>query len=61
MGTDCAPLLAHLYLFFYEYRYMRDLIKSNILMANNTMHYIDDLLILNNTNFSDAIQDNLSF
>ena len=24
---------------------------------NNTMRYIDDLLVLNNTNFSDAIQD----
>ena len=24
---------------------------------NNTLRYIDDLLVLNNTNFSDAIQD----
>ena len=24
---------------------------------NNTIRYIDDLLVLNNTNFSDAIQD----
>ena len=22
MGTDCAPLLANLFLFFYEYRYI---------------------------------------
>ena len=60
MGTDCAPLLANLFLFFYEYRYMKSLIKSNILMArkfNNTMRYIDDLLVLNNTNFNDAIND----
>ena len=60
MGTDCAPLLANLFLFFYEYRYMKSLIKSNIHMArrfNNTMCYIDDLLVLNNTNFGDAIQD----
>ena len=60
MGTDCAPLLANLFLFSYEYRYMRGLIKSNILMArkfNNTMRYIDDLLVMNNTSFSDAIQD----
>ena len=60
MGTDCAPLLANLFLFFYENRYMKSLIKSNIHMArrfNNTIRYIDDLLVLNNTNFSDAIQD----
>ena len=50
MGTDCAPLLANLFLFFYEYRYMKNLIKNDIFMArrfNNTMRYIDDLLILN--------------
>ena len=60
MGTDCAPLLANPFLFFYEYRYMKSLIKSNILMArkfNNTIRYIDDLLVLNNTNFNDAIND----
>ena len=28
MGTDCAPLLANLFLFFYEYRYMKSLIKT---------------------------------
>ena len=33
MGTDCAPLLANLFLFFYEYRYMKGLIKNNIHMA----------------------------
>ena len=39
---------------------MKGLIKNNIHMArrfNNTMRYIDDLLVLNNTNFSDAIQE----
>ena len=46
MGTDCAPLLANLFLFYYEYRYMRGL---NLMLANR---YIDDLLTLNNT-FSD--------
>ena len=29
MGTDCAPLLANLFLFYYEYRYMKGLIKNN--------------------------------
>ena len=49
-----------LFLFFYEYRYMKNLIKNDIFMArrfNNTMRYIDDLLILNNIQFNDAIQD----
>ena len=58
MGTDCEPLLANLFLLFYKYRYMKSLIKSNILMArkfNNTMGYIDDLLVLNNTNSNVAI------
>ena len=30
MGTDCAPLLANLFLFFYENRYMKNLIKNDI-------------------------------
>ena len=30
MGTDCAPLLANLFFFYYEYRYMKSLISSNI-------------------------------
>ena len=60
MGTDCAPLLANLFLFYYEYKYMKNLIKKNIILAkkfNNTMRYIDDLLTLNNTQFDAAIQD----
>ena len=60
MGTDCAPLLANLCLFYYKYKYMKNLIKDNIILAkkfNNTMRYIDDLLTLNNTQFDAAIQD----
>ena len=43
MGTDYAPLLANLYLFYYKYRYMRGLIKNNFYMARmftNTVRYI---------------------
>ena len=60
MGTDCAPLLANLFLFFYEYNYMKDLIKTKLVLAkkfNNTMRYIDDLLTLNNATFHSAITD----
>ena len=51
MGTDCAPLRAKLFLFYYEYRYMymKNLIKNNIILAkktNNTMRCIDDLQTL---------------
>ena len=59
MGTDCAPLLANLFLFYYEYKYMKKLIKTNIIKArrfNNTMRYIDDLLVLNNPSFENAIK-----
>ena len=60
MGTDCAPLVANLFLFYYEYKYMRNLIKTNLIRAKrfcNTMRYIDDLLTLNNTLFHSAIED----
>ena len=49
MGTDCAPFLANLLLFYFEYNYMEDLIKSNIHLHvtkqfSYTTTYIDDLL-----------------
>ena len=58
MGTDCAPLLANLFLFYYEYSFMRGLIKTNINLAKSfstTVRYIDDLLTLNNTKFQEEI------
>jgi hypothetical protein len=60
MGTDCAPLLANLFLFYYEYKYMKNLIRNDVWMArkfNNTMRYIDDLLTLNNSSFECAIEE----
>ena len=62
MGTDCAPLLANLFLFYYEYtcKYMKNLIKDNLQVAmkfNGTMRYIDDLLTLNNSRFASKIPD----
>jgi len=58
MGTDCAPLLANLYLFYYEYCYMKQLLKVNMGKAkvfSNTVRYIDDLLTLNNPLFEEEI------
>ena len=60
MGTDCAPLIANLFLFYYEYNFMKGLIniKTNINFAkrfSTTVRYIDDLLTLNNTRFQEEI------
>ena len=60
MRTDCAPLVANLFLFYYKYKYIRNLIKSNLMLAKKfgtTMRYIDDLLTLNNDMFHSAIVD----
>ena len=58
MGTDCALLLANLFLFYYEYQFMKDKLKQNNQLAktfSNTFRYIDDLLTLNNPNFEQEI------
>ena len=60
MGTDCAPLLANLFLFYYEYKYTKNLVKDNLQVAlkfNGTMRYIDDLLTLNNSSFASKIPE----
>ena len=60
MDTDSAPLLANLFLFYYEYKYTKNLIKDNLQVAmkfNGTMRYIDDLLTLNNSSFASKIPD----
>ena len=58
MGTDCAPLLANLFLFFYEYKYVKDKLKDNpkeARLVRHTVRYIDDLLTLNNPAFEQEI------
>ena len=61
MGTNCAPLLADLYLFSYEYDYMQKLIKSKQLHKARsfsfTRRYIDDLLATNNQYIHDAVKE----
>jgi hypothetical protein len=57
MGTNCAPLLADLFLYTYETDFLDRLIsKGKISRAfarkfNFTYRYIDDLISFNNANF----------
>ena len=48
MGTNCAPLVADLFLFCYERDFMKDLSYDNhadiIKAFNSTSRYLDDLL-----------------
>ena len=58
MGTDCAPLVADLFLFCYERDYMLSLSEDNqsgvIEAFNSTSRYLDDLLNIDN-NFFDSM------
>ena len=59
MGTNCAPLLADLFLYSYEADFIQNLLKSGKkTIAKNfnfTYRYIDDVLSLNNPKFSDYL------
>jgi len=56
MGINCIPLLADLFLHSYEAEFVQDLFRKggNKLAKsfNYTFRYIDDVLLLNNKNFS---------
>ena len=54
MGTNCAPLLADIFLYSYEAEYIRLLSAGQKQLAsqfNFTYHYIDDRLFINNPYF----------
>ena len=59
MGTNCAPLLADLFLYSYEAEFIQKLIsqkKKNIAQSfNHTYRYIDDVLSLSNSSFDHFI------
>ena len=61
MGTNCAPLIADLFLFCYESDFMLKLSQTNnnnlIEAFNNTSRYLDDILNLDNPYFSNHITD----
>ena len=58
MGTNCAPLVADLFLFCYERDFMLSLSEENqsgiIEAFNSTSRYLDDLLNIDN-NFFDSM------
>ena len=55
MGTNCAPLLADLFLYSYEADFIQKLLnqkkKKLAVSFNLTFRYIDDVLSINNDNF----------
>ena len=55
MGTNCAPLVADLFLFCYERDSMKELSSDNqadvIKAFNSTPRYLDDLLNIDNPYF----------
>ena len=59
MGTNCAPLLADLFLYSYEAEFIQTLINSGKRhLAKSfcfTFRYIDDVLSINNPTFGDYI------
>ena len=61
IGTNCAPLIADLFLYCYERDFMSDLHKSKrhnlIDMFNDTSRYLDDIFTIDNTEFEKYIPD----
>ena len=59
MGTNCAPLLADLFLYSYEADFIQGLLKKNEKKLAQffyfTFRYIDDVLSLNNASFGDFV------
>ena len=59
MGTNCAPLVADLFLFCYERDFMKDLSSDNqadVFKAfNSTSRYLDDLLNIDNPYFEGMV------
>ena len=62
MGTNCAPLVADLFLFCYERDFMLSLLNANqsevIEAFNSTSRSLDDLLNIDN-NFFDSMVNHI--
>ena len=60
MGTNCAPLLADLFLYSYEAEFVQSLLQAGkkhlAQQFNFTYRYIDDVLSLKNTKFAEYLE-----
>ena len=59
MGTNCAPLIADIFLFYYERDFMMSLSddkQADVIDAyNTTSRYLDDSLNINNVYFGNMV------
>ena len=55
MGTNCAPLVADLFLFCYERDSMTSLSDGNQADINSTSRYLDDLLNIDHPYFEEMV------
>ena len=64
MGTNCAPLLADLFLYSYENEFLDNMIRSGhrrlARSFNLCYRYIDDLIVFNNKKFLELSQRDIS-
>ena len=65
MGTNCAPLVADLFLFCYERDFMMSLSddkQAGVIDAfNTTSRYLDDIFNINNVYFDNMVVSNIPF
>ena len=61
MGTNCAPLLADLFLYSYESEFLDNMIRGGhrklARLFNLCYRYIDDLIVFNNKKFEDYVKE----
>ena len=61
MGTDCAPLLADLFLYSYEKEFLYNMIKSGHRRLARSFisatDHIDDLIVFSNKKFFDYLKE----
>jgi hypothetical protein len=59
MGTNCAPLLADLFVYSYESEFLQNLVKDKkiheVRAFNFTYRYIDDVLSIKNLRFAEFL------
>ena len=60
MGKNCAPLLADLFLYYYEADFTQELLRKKdkklAISFNSTFRFIDDVLSVNNSKFGDYVE-----